>query len=77
MKIKSNLGMVFVNFDTELIKKPQLLAINKFDLDEVSVLVSEITESIKSFKGLHSETIFVSAATYAGLDAIKQAMADC
>lgn len=64
-------------FDTELIKKPQILAINKFDLDEVSVLVSEITESIKSFKGLHSETIFVSAATYAGLDELKQAMSDC
>ena len=64
-------------FDTELIKKPQILAINKFDLDEVSVLVNEITESIKSFKGLHSETIFVSAATYAGLDELKQAMSDC
>ena len=40
-------------------------------------MVSEITESIKSFKGLHSETIFVSAATYTGLDELKQAMADC
>jgi GTP-binding protein len=64
-------------FDTELIKKPQILAINKFDLDEVSVLVTEITEAIKSFKGLHSETIFVSAATYEGLDELKQAMSVC
>ena len=63
-------------FDAELSKKPQILVINKFDLDEVSVLVSEITESVESVKGLHSKSIFVSAATYAGIDELKHAMSD-
>ena len=61
-------------FDHELAKKPQILAINKLDLDEVSVLIDEIKESLKDFDGLHSETLFVSAATYDGLDELKQAM---
>ena len=61
-------------FDHELAKKPQILAINKLDLDEVSVLIDEIKESLKDFDGLHSETFFVSAATYDGLDELKQAM---
>jgi GTP-binding protein len=61
-------------FDPELAKKPQILAINKLDLDEVSVLIDEIKESLKDFDGLHSETFFVSAATYDGLDELKQAM---
>ena len=63
-------------FDAELSKKPQILVINKFDLDEVSVLASEITESVESVKGLHSKIIFVSAATYAGIDELKLAMSD-
>jgi len=61
-------------FDPELAKKPQILAINKLDLDEVSVLIDEIKESLKDSDGLHSETFFVSAATYDGLDELKQAM---
>ena len=64
------------SFDAELSKKPQILVINKFDLDEVSVLASEITESVESVKGLHSKIIFVSAATYAGIDELKHAMSD-
>ena len=63
-------------FDAELSKKPQILVINKFDLDEVSLLASEITESVESIKGLHSKIIFVSAATYAGIDELKHAMSD-
>ena len=63
-------------FDAELSKKPQILVINKFDLDEVSVLASEITESVESVKGLHSKIIFVSAATYAGIDELKHVMSD-
>ena len=63
-------------FDAELSKKPQILVINKFDLDEVSVLASEITESVESVKGLHSKIIFVSAATYVGIDELKHAMSD-
>ena len=63
-------------FDAELSKKPQILVINKFDLDEVSVLASEITESVECIKGLHSKIIFVSAATYAGIDELKHAMSD-
>jgi len=61
-------------FDPELAKKPQILAINKLDLDEVSVLVDEIKESLSTIDGLHSETLFVSAATYDGLDELKLAM---
>ena len=63
-------------FDAELSKKPQILVINKFDLDEVSVLASEITESVESIKGLHSKIIFVSAATYVGIDELKHTMSD-
>jgi GTP-binding protein len=61
-------------YDPELAKKPQILAINKLDLDEVSVLVDEIKESLKYVNGLHSETFFVSAATYDGLDELMQGM---
>jgi len=63
-------------FDVELAKKPQILVINKFDLDEVSVLESEIIESVKSAEGLHSTIVFVSAATYAGMNELKHAMSD-
>lgn len=61
-------------FDPELAKKPQILAINKLDLDEVSVLIDEIKDSLSTLDGLHSETFFVSAATYDGLDELKAAM---
>ncbi len=61
-------------FDPELAKKPQILAINKLDLDEVSVLIDEIEESLDDVSGLHSETHFVSAATYDGLDDLKTSM---
>ncbi|HJP27607.1 MAG TPA: GTPase ObgE [Dehalococcoidia bacterium] len=61
-------------FDPKLAKKPQILAINKLDLDEVSVLIDEIKENLKSADGLHSETHFVSAATYDGLDELKQSV---
>tara|TARA_A100001037_G_C15127445_1_gene626967 strand:+ start:59 stop:1345 length:1287 start_codon:yes stop_codon:yes gene_type:complete len=63
-------------FDTELAKKPQILVINKFDLDEVAMLASEIIELVKSTKGLHSKIMFVSAATYLGVDDLKQAMSN-
>jgi GTP-binding protein len=61
-------------FDPELAKKPQILAINKLDLDEVSVLIDEIKENLETVDGHHSETHFVSAATYDGLDDLKQSM---
>ncbi len=61
-------------FDPELAKRPQILAVNKLDLEEVSVLLDEIKEGLKGVDGLHSETFFVSAATYEGLDDLKQAM---
>ena len=61
-------------YDAGLAKKPQILAVNKLDLDEVSVLKEEIQEALKDVDGLHSETFFVSAATYDGLDELKQAM---
>ena len=61
-------------FDPELAKKPQILAVNKLDLDEVSVLQGEITTELENLEGLHSELFFVSAATYDGLDNLKEAM---
>mgnify|MGYP001169499209 FL=1 len=63
-----------IQFDAELAKKPQILAINKSDLDDVSILVDEIKEEIESVKGLHAEVLFVSAATYKGLDDLKKSM---
>ena len=39
-------------------------------------MASEITESVESVKGLHSKIIFVSAATYVGIDELKHAMSD-
>ena len=61
-------------FDPELAKRPQILVVNKLDLEEVSVLLDEIKQSLKDVDGLHSQTFFVSAATYEGLDELKQAM---
>ena len=61
-------------FDPELARRPQILAVNKLDLDEVSVLLDEIKEGLKGIDALHSQTFFVSAATYDGLDDLKQAM---
>jgi GTP-binding protein len=61
-------------FDPELASRPQILAVNKLDLDEVSVLRDEIEEGLRETDGLHSATYFVSAATYDGLDDLKQAM---
>ena len=61
-------------FDPELARRPQILAVNKLDLDEVSVLLDEIKEGLEGVDGLHSQTFFVSAATYDGLDDLKQAM---
>ena len=61
-------------FDPELARRPQILAVNKLDLDEVPVLLDEIKEGLKVNDGLHSQTFFVSAATYDGLDDLKQAM---
>ena len=61
-------------FDPELARRPQILAVNKLDLDEVSVLLDEIKEGLEGIDGLHSQTFFVSAATYDGLDDLKQAM---
>ena len=61
-------------FDPELARRPQILAVNKLDLDEVSVLLDEIKKDLEGIDGLHSQTFFVSAATYDGLDDLKQAM---
>ena len=61
-------------FDPALAKKPQILAINKLDLDEVSVLIDEIKESLEDIDGLHEQMFFVSAATYDGLEELKTAM---
>gem|GEM_PF-4136491 len=44
------------------------------DLDEVSVLIDEIKDSLDDVGGLHSETHFVSAATHDGLDDLKTSM---
>ena len=61
-------------FDPELARRPQILAVNQPALDEVSVLLDEIKEGLEGVDGLHSQTFFVSAATYDGLDDLKQAM---
>jgi GTP-binding protein len=61
-------------FDPELARRPHILAVNKLDLDEVSVLLDEIKKGLEGIDGLHSQTFFVSAATYDGLDDLKQAM---
>ena len=39
-------------YDPGLAKKPQILAVNKLDLDEVSVLKEEIEEALKDVDGL-------------------------
>ncbi|MDA1279212.1 MAG: GTPase ObgE [Chloroflexi bacterium] len=61
-------------FDPGLARRPQILVVNKLDLEDVSVLLDEIKENLKGVKGLHSETFFVSAATHEGLDQLKQTM---
>ncbi len=63
-------------FDPKLIERPQILVVNKLDLDEVASSLHKIKEKVYSVPGPHSETHFVSAATYAGLEELKKAMSN-
>ena len=58
-----------VRHDERLATKPQVLAINKLDLTDVSVLQDDIREAFRS--GLvGDEMYFVSAVTHAGLESL-------
>jgi len=59
-------------YSPELAGRPQIVVINKADLEEVDVLREEIAEA---FDDLESPPLFCSAATGAGTDAVVQACA--
>lgn len=54
-------------FDPSLAAKPQLLVINKLDLEDVEVLRAEIEAEAQSATGSDDRVLFVSAATRVGL----------
>ena len=55
-------------FDQHLGSKPQIIAINKFDLDEVALLQDEISDDVRATVGEGVTLHFISAATRHGVD---------
>jgi GTP-binding protein len=60
-------------FDRDLALRPQLIAVNKLDMDEVSVLRSEIEQQIRDVMGQRQRVYFVSAVTREGVDDLMKA----
>lgn len=55
-------------FDSKLAQRPQVIAVNKLDMDEVSVLRDEIEAQVNERFGREMPRHFVSAATHEGLE---------
>ena len=55
-------------FDARLAKTPQIIAVNKFDLEEVELLREEIEEEARAAAGDDTPIYFISAATRSGTD---------
>ncbi len=68
--INSELGQ----FDSRLLKKPQIVVVNKVDIPEVELLQSEIRQELRAEPGVEREVLFISAVGHIGLDALKDAM---
>ena len=55
-------------FDSTLAQTPQIIAVNKLDLEEVELLRNEIEEEIRQSVGKDIPIHFISAATRRGID---------
>ena len=55
-------------FDARLAKTPQIIAVNKLDLEEVDLLRDEIANDVQSIVGDDTPIRFISAATRQGVD---------
>ena len=60
-------------FDKSLLNRPQILVINKADLDDVEILKNEILIMIKN-ANINFETLFVSALSMKGIDALLRSI---
>jgi GTP-binding protein len=61
-------------FDHDLALRPQVIAVNKLDMDEVSVLRTELEQQIRAGVGAQQKVYFVSAVTREGVDALMKAV---
>ena len=60
-------------FDGDLVKKPQILCINKYDLENVKKLKPEIEESLERYDLPHYKLFFISTKNLIGInDLIKE-----
>ena len=61
------------NFDKTLLDRPQILVINKADLDDVEILKDEILVMIKN-ANINLETFFISALSMKGINALLRSI---
>ena len=61
-------------FDPRLAQTPQIVAINKLDLEEVELLRDEIEEEVRQAVGEDTPVHFISAATRRGIDDLVAAV---
>lgn len=61
-------------FDPRLAQTPQIVAINKLDLEEVELLRDEIDEEVRQAVGEDTPVHFISAATRRGIDDLVAAV---
>lgn len=60
-------------FDGELVKKPQILCINKYDLENVKKIKPEIEEALEKYDLPHYKLFFISTKNLIGInDLIKE-----
>ena len=62
-------------FDLELARSPQIIAVNKLDLEEVALLRDEIADEVRDAVGDDTPVLFISAATREGVDDLVAAVA--
>jgi GTP-binding protein len=65
IRVNSEIGL----FDSELLRKPQLVAINKIDLPDVRNRLAEMKEA---FGGISIDPFFISAITGEGVPVLMQ-----
>lgn len=61
-------------FDHRLAQTPQIIAVNKLDLEEVELLRDEIHEEVRQAVGEETPVHFISAATRRGIDELVAAV---
>ena len=59
-------------FDNELLKKPQILCINKYDLESVQKIKHEIEKSLQNYDLPHYKLFFISTKNLVGIDELTK-----